>query len=159
MSEVWTSDELTKIGTAEELEIAPRQRDGMLRKPVTIWVVRVDDDLYVRSYRGRGGAWFRAAQVRHEGHIRAGGIEKDVTFVEETDPDIYDQIDAAYRAKYGRYPQFVAPMVTPEVARRRSSLCHAQLVDTFGRHRCVNARKSKVHGRKSIHFPYLYHCQ
>lgn len=110
----WTSDELTKIGTAEELEIAPRRRDGTLRKPVTIWVVRVGDDLYIRSYRGQSGAWFRAAQVRHEGRIWAGGVEKDVTFVAETDPGINDQIDAVYRTKYHRYPQYVAPMVTAE---------------------------------------------
>jgi hypothetical protein len=110
----WTSDELTKIETAEELEIASRRRDGTLRNPGTIWVVRVGDDLYVRSYRGRGGAWFRAAQARHEGHIRAGGVEKDVTFVAETDPGLNDQIDDAYRAKYQRYPQYVAPMVTAE---------------------------------------------
>jgi hypothetical protein len=110
----WTSDELDSIGTAEELAIAPRRRDGTLRTPVTIWVVRVGGDLYVRSYRGRGGAWFRAAQVRHEGHIRAGGVDKDVIFVEETDPGINDQIDAAYRTKYGRYSQYVAPMLTTE---------------------------------------------
>jgi hypothetical protein len=111
----WTSDELTKIGTAEELEIAPRRRDGTLRNPMPIWVVRVGDDLYVRSYRGRGGAWFRAAQASHEGRIQAGGVAKDVTFVEEADPDLNDQIDAAYHAKYGRYPQYVAPMLTAEV--------------------------------------------
>jgi hypothetical protein len=111
----WTSDELTKIGTAEELEIASLWHDGTLRNPVTIWVVRIGDDLYVRSYRGRGGAWFRAALVRHEGHIRAGGVEKDVTFVEEADSTINDQIDAAYRTKYRRYgAQYVNPMVAPE---------------------------------------------
>jgi hypothetical protein len=83
--------------------------------PMTIWVVRLGDDLYVRSYRGRGGSWFRAAQVRHEGRIRAGGVEKDVTFVEKTDPGINDQIDAAYGAKYRRYgARFVNPMVAPE---------------------------------------------
>ena len=111
----WTSDELDKIGTAEELEIAPLRRDGTLRTPVTIWVVRLGDDLYVRSYRGRGGSWFRAAQVAHEGHIRAGGVEKDVTFAEETDPGINDQIDAAYRTKYRRHgARFVNTMVAPE---------------------------------------------
>lgn len=111
----WTSDELNKIGTAEELEIAPRRGDGSLRNPVTIWVVRVGDDLYVRSYRGRGGAWFRAAQVRHEGRIRAGGVEKAVTFTEETDPGIHDQIDAAYRTKYRRHAaRYVDPMVAAE---------------------------------------------
>ena len=110
----WTSNELNKIGTAEELEIASLRRDGTLRKPVTIWVVRLGDDLYVRSVNGRTSAWFRGVQTRHEGRIQAGGVEKDVTFVEEADPDLNDQIDAAYRAKYQRYPQYVAPMVTAE---------------------------------------------
>jgi len=35
-------------------------------------------------------------------HWWAGGVEKDVTF-EDADPDINDQIDAAYRPKYRRY--------------------------------------------------------
>jgi hypothetical protein len=111
---VWTSDELTRIGTAEELEIASRRGDGTLRNPVTIWVVRHGDDLYVRSVNGRTAAWFRGAQVRHEGHIQAGGVAKDVTFV-DADPDLNDQIDAAYRTKYRQYDaQYVNPMVAPE---------------------------------------------
>jgi hypothetical protein len=48
--------------------------DGTLRKPRTIWVVRVGDDLYVRSMYGRAGGWFPATQVRHHGHIQAGGV-------------------------------------------------------------------------------------
>ncbi len=113
----WTNDELKKIETTEELQIAPLRRDGTLGKQVTIWVVRVNDDLYVRSYRGNDGAWYRSARVYHQGRIRAGGVEKAVTFIEESDPDINNQIDAAYRSKYRRYPQFVAPMVTAEVRR------------------------------------------
>src|SRR5215216_5740189 len=99
----WMSDELKKIGTAEELQIASLRRDGTLRKPVIIWVVRLGEDLYVRSVNGRTSAWFRGVQMRHEGQIRAGGVDKDVTFVEESDPEINIQIDAAYRAKYRRY--------------------------------------------------------
>ena len=111
----WRSDELSTIGGADELEIAPRRGDGSLRKGVTIWVVRVGDDLYVRSYNGSSGAWFRAVQAHHEGHIQAGGVEKDVTFVEEADPAINDQIDAAYRTKYRRYSgSYLDPMVAPE---------------------------------------------
>jgi hypothetical protein len=89
--------------TAEELQIAPLRNNGTLRNPVTIWAVRFGDDLYVRSVNGRTSAWFHGVQVRHEGHIRAGGVEKDVTFVEEADDEINDQIDAAYRAKYSHY--------------------------------------------------------
>ena len=57
----WTRDELDKIGTAEELKIASLRRDGTLRKPTTIWVVRVGDDLYIRSAYGPTSAWFRGA--------------------------------------------------------------------------------------------------
>lgn len=111
----WTSDELNKIGTAEELQIASLRSDGTLRKPVTIWVVRLGDDLYVRAVNGRTGAWFRGTQVRHEGNIRAGGVDKDVTFVDETDPDINNKIDAAYRAKYRRYAaSIVGSTLTPQ---------------------------------------------
>ena len=67
----WTSDEIKKIGRAEELEIASLRRDGTLRDPVTIWVVRHGDDIYVRSVNGRTAAWFRGTQMR-EGHIEAG---------------------------------------------------------------------------------------
>jgi hypothetical protein len=111
----WTSNELDKIAKAEELQIASLRSDGTLRKPVIIWVVRLGHDLYVRSVNGRTSAWFRGVQTRHAGHIRAGGVAKDVTFVDETDPAINDLIDAAYLAKYRRYPQYVAPMVTPTV--------------------------------------------
>ena len=113
----WTSDELNKIGTAEELEIASLRQDGTLRKPTTIWVVRVGDDLYVRSAYGRTSAWFRSTRVRHEGGIRAGGVEKEVSFVDAgTDANLTDQIDTAYRTKYRRYEEtYVQPMVSPEV--------------------------------------------
>ena len=57
----WTKDELDKIAAADELQIASLRPDATLSKPVTIWVVRTGDDLYIRSYKGRGGSWFRAA--------------------------------------------------------------------------------------------------
>jgi hypothetical protein len=109
----WTSDELIKIGTAEELRIASLRSDGTLRKPVIIWVVRLGADLYVRSVNGRTSAWFRGAQVRHEGRIQAGGVEIDVTFLEEAGPEINKHIDAAYQAKYRRYPSSVDHINSP----------------------------------------------
>jgi hypothetical protein len=109
----WTSEELNKIGAAEELQIASLRRDGTLRRPVTIWVVRLGDDLYVRCVNGRSGKWFHGVQTRHEGRIQAGGVVKDVTF-EDADPDINDQLDAAYRTKYRRYgPSIVNSIVSP----------------------------------------------
>jgi hypothetical protein len=110
----WTSDDLARIGTADELELASVRPDGTLRRPRTIWVVRVGDDLYVRSMYGRTGGWFPATRVRHQGHIRAGGVDKDVTFA-DADPDLNDQIDAAYRDKYRRYGErIIGSVVSPE---------------------------------------------
>jgi hypothetical protein len=109
----WTSDELNRIAAADELQIAPRRADGTLRDPVIIWVVAHDDRLYVRSVNGPAAAWFRGTQVLHEGHVRAGGVEKDVMFV-DAPHDLDDAIDAAFRAKYHRYAaSIVNPILAP----------------------------------------------
>ncbi len=113
----WTSDELTKISSAEELQIAALRSDGTLRNPVTIWVVCLGNDLYVRSVNGRTSAWFRGVEILHEGHIQAGGVEKDVTFIEEADNAIIDQLDTAYRTKYHRYAASIIDHITSPEAR------------------------------------------
>ena len=110
------NDQLAKIGAAEEAQIESLRRDGTLRKPVTIWVVRHDDDLYIRSVKGSSGHWFRGIQERHKGRIRAAGVQQDVTFV-EADHDIDDQVDAAYRAKYRRYAGSILNSVLTSEAR------------------------------------------
>jgi hypothetical protein len=108
----WASDELDTIAAAEELELASVRSEGTLRRPVTIWVVREGDDIYVRSVNGRASSWFRGVHSRHEAHVRAGGVEKDVEVVET---DAKDAVDAAYQAKYGRrYPTIVPSMVAPD---------------------------------------------
>jgi hypothetical protein len=112
----WTSDELSRIEAAQELEIAPRRRDGTLRKPVPIWVVRVGDDVYVRAAYGAGSGWHRVARTSREGRIRAGGVEKDVT-MHDADGAVNDQVDAAYRTKYRRYAGGVVDGITNAQAR------------------------------------------
>jgi len=79
-------------------------------------VVPYGDDLYVRSVNGPTAAWYRGTQVRHEGHIRAGGVDKDVTFV-EADHSLDDQIDAAYRTKYQRYAKSITDAINSTGAR------------------------------------------
>jgi hypothetical protein len=109
----WTSDELAEIEAADELDLASMRHDGTMRRPVTMWVVRNGEDLYVRSVNGRGSSWFRGVQSCHAARIRAGGVEKDVQLV-ETD-DERDAVDAAYEAKYGRrYPTIVPSMVATQ---------------------------------------------
>lgn len=112
----WTTDEVDRIGAADELQIASLDSHGALRPYTTIWVVRLGGDLYVRSVRGRAGAWFRHAVQTGEGRIRAGGVERDVAFAEPEDAD-HAAIDRAYRSKYARYGHsYVDPTVTAEAA-------------------------------------------
>jgi hypothetical protein len=112
----WTSDELERIGAADELRIASVRKDGTLRPYVIIWVVRAGDELYVRSAHGVDNPWFRRAKASGAGRIQAGGLERDVTFAEAA-PDAHEAIDAAYHAKYDRYgPRFVGPVVGPQAA-------------------------------------------
>jgi hypothetical protein len=89
----WAAEELDRIGQAEELEIAPQRRDGSLHRPLPIWVVRVGDELFVRSWHGADGGWYRAAEATHQAHISAGGVDKDVTLSEAGDDN--DAVDAA----------------------------------------------------------------
>jgi hypothetical protein len=112
----WMSGELTRIAAADELDIASLRGDGTLGKPVTIWLVRHGDDLYVRSIHGRSAGWFRGTQVQHEGRIQAGGVDKDVRFVDAAD-DIADGLDVAYRAKYRRYAANIVNTVLSAEAR------------------------------------------
>jgi hypothetical protein len=63
---------------------------------------------------GPAGAWFRGTQTRRQGHISSGGVNKDVTFIIDTDPELNDRIDAAYRNKYRRYgDRIVGGVVNP----------------------------------------------
>ena len=100
MAAKWTDDELNRIGNASELRIAGRREDGTLRKLVTIWQVRVGNEIFVRSVNGMDASWFRGTQVRGQGRIESGGVTKDVEFVRDDSHD--DEIDAAYSSKYGR---------------------------------------------------------
>ena len=113
----WTEDELARIGDSDELRIASRRPDDSLRPFIRIWVVRVGDDLYVRSAYGYDNPWFQRALHSGRGRIRAAGVDRDVAF-EVPATDVANDITAAYHAKYERYgSRIVATVVSPEATR------------------------------------------
>jgi hypothetical protein len=113
----WSAGPLARFGGADEIEISTRRDDGSLRPFVPIWVVAVGDALYVRSYRGPGGAWYRHAIQHPAGAIRAAGQPADVTFtpVGQQQRDLIKAIDDAYRGKYARYGDtYLQPMLADQ---------------------------------------------
>jgi hypothetical protein len=111
----WSIQDLETIGDADEIQITTARTDGSLRPYVPIWVVRVGGDLFVRSYRGPAGAWYRHARRHPHGRIRSGNSERAVDFVESGGTP-QEAIDHAYRTKYGRYGgSYVDTMVRQDV--------------------------------------------
>lgn len=111
----WTADQLERIGSAEELQLASRRPDGTLRPYTTMWVVRVGQNLYVRSAGGPDRPWYRHATASGFGRIRAGGVEVDVAF-NGGGGDFEEAIDAAYHRKYDRYGPSIVSSVVGETA-------------------------------------------
>ena len=105
ISAAWTSEQLDRIETADELQIAVRREDGTLRRLLPIWVVRVEDSVYVRTWHRRDTGWFGHVLTTRRAHIRVPGVEVDVAVEEVGDgpTGLRAAVDAAYRAKYGRY--------------------------------------------------------
>jgi hypothetical protein len=108
----WTADEVARMGRADEIRVASRRADGSLTPFITIWAATLADDLYVRSAYGPDNGWYRRAKASGSGRIQAGGVERDVDFV-EPDHAIDGALSGAYHAKYDRYgPAIVGTVVS-----------------------------------------------
>jgi len=113
----WGAGELDRVGREDEVGVASRRADGTLRGFVTIWAVRVGNDVYVRSAYGNDNPWFRRALASGEGRVRAGGTERDVAF-EVAGPETVAVVTAAYHAKYDRYGRKIVGTVVSTEAER-----------------------------------------
>lgn len=103
----WTNRDARTLTAPEEVRVVARRGDGSLRRPRTIWVVGSGDRVFIRSTNGRTADWFRWAIATGTGQIVVRGTARDVTFTEIVDDGDLTVVDAAYRAKYGRYASIV----------------------------------------------------
>lgn len=109
----WNAKDLTALSGASEIALATERPDGTTRQAVPIWVVRVGDDLYIRSYHGPGGSWYRQARRHPYAHLRATGVALRV-HLEQVGAGV-PGVDEAYWTKYGR-GGYGAAMTTPDAA-------------------------------------------
>jgi hypothetical protein len=116
MANSWSGEQLARISQSGELQIASRGIDGTLRKWVPIWVVCVDDAVYVRTWHRRTTGWFGDVLELPQARIQVPGLEVDVLITNfgEGPPGLRSSVDAAYSTKYG--PSGHQSMVTADAA-------------------------------------------
>lgn len=105
MSRTWSPEQLHHIDVSQELEIAVRRADGKLGRWVPIWVVRVGENVYVRTWYRRQDGWFGHVLQSHQARIRVPGVLADVTVTDlgEGPAEVRSGVDDAYRTKYSRH--------------------------------------------------------
>jgi hypothetical protein len=111
----WTPEQLRGIAEARELEIAGHRGDGRAHRWLPIWVVCVDEQVYVRTWYRRTTGWFGQVTASGRARIRVPGVELDVVVADlgDEDRDLRAAVDRAYRAKYGTPgDEMVAGMIT-----------------------------------------------
>ena len=99
----WNPGTLAALGDALEVDVTPFAADGSRRPSRTIWSIRVDDELYVRSWKGRNAVWFQdaLATMRGEIAVTGGGATQLVAFepVDAAAP-VQRRISATFLTKY-----------------------------------------------------------
>jgi hypothetical protein len=117
MPSTWSDDDLRTIGDEDEVVLASRRADGSLGSPATIWIVRVGDEVFVRSAFGPGNRWYARALRAGAGHVSIGDVSRDAVFEDASlgsaRPADAVEVDDAFHAKYdGSHPkQDVDPVV------------------------------------------------
>ena len=104
---------LSTLRTAREIAIrASRPRD----RSVIIWVVVLEDDVFVRSVRGPRGLWFAAAKADGRATLEVGDQRLPARVTPVTEPATIDAVSEAFLTKYAASPwakSIVAPETLP----------------------------------------------
>ena len=112
----WSQDDLGRLGGAGVVEVSSVRRDGSLSRARTVWIVRVGDQLYLRSVNGPDAAWYRLTRAFHQGRIEARGVARDVTWIDvnaAVQPDVDPAVDAEYARKYQGSTAAIAHITNP----------------------------------------------
>jgi hypothetical protein len=99
-----------------------RIRAGDAHRFIAIWVVVVEDRVFVRPWNDETNGWYRAFLKDPKGAVLVGTKEVPVRAKPAKSAKLNDAIDAAYAAKYTTKPNqtYVVGFATPK--RRATSL-------------------------------------
>ena len=115
MNDSFDPDILRLLDDTQEVRIETR-RDGDSPEHRTImWVVVVQDEVFVRSVSGAKGRWYREISSNPEGALHVEEDRIPVRAAPATDEATVDAVSAAFRSKYQQSsPASTEAMVRPE---------------------------------------------
>jgi hypothetical protein len=109
-------DLLWKLAESDEVQIETRRDAKSPFHRTTIWIVRTNDGVYIRSYKGRKGRWYQEAVANPQVTIRVGRRKLAARAEAERTPAEIRAVSAGYREKYGeRWPDETQPMLRRSV--------------------------------------------
>ena len=105
--------DLAAMAAAKEVDIETRSRAGKAHRAI-IWIVEHGGDVYVRSFRGPRGRWYREALADPDVAIHVDGRRVAAKALPATDPASVEACSEGLRAKYPR-SQSLRAMLVDEV--------------------------------------------
>jgi hypothetical protein len=110
----WPPELLALLRDLKEVDIETTAADGHTTHRAIIWVVVDDDEVFIRSWKGERGRWYREIQERPEAVLHAAGQSVSVRAEPAVDADSIRRVSDALQAKYGRSSQqSTAEMMLP----------------------------------------------
>lgn len=109
----FAESDLAAMAAAIEVDIETRSQAGETHRTV-IWIVVRDGEVYVRSYRGERGRWYREAAADPDVAIHVDGRSIPARAVAATDAASVEACSAGLEEKYQGDPSTPA-MVAPDV--------------------------------------------
>jgi hypothetical protein len=93
--------DLAALAAAEEIEIETRAAAGTVHRTI-VWPVVGDGVVYLRSYKGPSGRWYREALADPSVALHVDGRRLPATAVPAADAPSIEACSAGLRAKYRR---------------------------------------------------------
>ena len=113
MPKKFDANVLNQLTNTEEIEIETRSATGRTHRTI-IWVVVDENDVYVRSVRGRNGRWYQEATANPDVAIHVNGQRFAVHAVPIADQVFIARVSNGYLRKYHGDPD-VNSMVREEI--------------------------------------------
>ena len=110
----WPPELLALLRDLKEVDIETTADDAGKTHRAIIWVVVDEGEVFIRSWKGERGRWYREIRERPDAFLHAAGQSVSVHAEPAIDSESIRRVSDALQAKYGRgSPESTAGMLLP----------------------------------------------